>query len=79
MASSKPLPEGEHASSRTVIGGYALSRREDLMLAEMGEERAFLAERRHLSKHFKAEVAPLELALAEVAPLGEGNGPVPHR
>ena len=44
------------------------------MLAEMGEERAFVAERRHLRKNFKAEVAPLELALAEVAPLGEGNG-----
>ena len=45
------------------------------MLAEMGEERAFLAERRHLRKRIKAEVAPLELALAEVAPLGKGDGP----
>ena len=44
------------------------------MLAEMGEEGALLAESRHLRKNFKAEVAPLELALAEVAPLGKGNG-----
>ena len=44
------------------------------MLAEMGEERAFLAERRHLRKSIKAEVSPLELALAEVAPLGKGDG-----
>ncbi len=44
------------------------------MLAEMGEERAFLTERGHLRKNFKAEVAPLELAFAEVAPLGKGDG-----
>ena len=44
------------------------------MLAEMGEERPFLAERRYLRKDLKAEVSPLELALAEVPPLGKGNG-----
>ena len=44
------------------------------MLAETGEERAFLAVRRHLRKSIKAKVAPLELALAEVAPLGKGDG-----
>ena len=41
------------------------------MLAEMGEQGAFLTERRHLRKSVKTEVSPLELALAEVAPLGE--------
>jgi len=44
------------------------------MFAEMGEERAFLAERRHLRKGIQAEVAPLKLALAEVAPLGKDDG-----
>jgi hypothetical protein len=44
------------------------------MLAEVGEERPFLAERRHLRKDLKAEVAPLELTLAKVAPFGEGDG-----
>src|SRR5258708_31729498 len=49
-------------------------RRKDFMLAEVGEERSFPAERRHLRKDFKAEVAPLEFAFAEIAPLSEGNG-----
>jgi hypothetical protein len=44
------------------------------MLAEMGKEGTFLTERRHLRKSIKTEVSPLELALAEVAPLGKGDG-----
>jgi len=45
------------------------------MIAEMGEERSFPGERRHLGENFRAEVAPLKLALSEIAPLGESNGP----
>src|ERR1035437_9832770 len=44
------------------------------MLTEMGKECAFLTVRRHLRKSIKTEVSPLELALAEVAPLGKGDG-----
>ena len=50
-----------------------LGRREDLVLAEVRKERTFLTEGRHLGEDVQAEVAPLELALAEVAPLGEGD------
>ena len=39
----------------------------------MGEERALLSEGRHLGEGVQAKVAPLELALAEVAPLGKGD------
>ena len=73
-ASSKPLSERRARKLTHRHRRIGLDRREDLVLAEMGEERAFLTERRHLSKSIKAEVAPLELALAEVAPLGEGDG-----
>jgi len=44
------------------------------MFAKLGEEEALLAVRRHLRKSIKAEVSPLELALAQVAPFGKGNG-----
>src|ERR1700733_3115743 len=44
------------------------------MLAEIGEEHAFLTERRHMRKNLKAKIAPLKFACAEIAPLGEGYG-----
>ena len=43
------------------------------MLAEVGEECAFLAERRHLCKGIQAEVSPLELSFTEIAPLGKDD------
>lgn len=43
------------------------------MLAQMGKECALLAESRHSCQSFEAEVAPLELALAEVSPLRKGD------
>src|SRR5689334_4419812 len=44
------------------------------MFAKIGEQ-PFLSEGRHLRKNFKTEVASLEFALSEVAPLGEGKRP----
>src|SRR5690349_6853458 len=41
------------------------------MAAKMGPKCALPVERRHLCKRFKAEVAPLELAFAEVSPFSE--------
>src|SRR5437763_1231870 len=52
-----------------------LERCEDLMLAEIGEERTFPSKGGHLRKNFKAEVTPLESAFSKIAPLGKGNGP----
>jgi len=62
---------GELADGHGRIG---LGGCEDFVLAEMGEERAFLTKGRHLRESVQAEVAPLELAFAEVAPLGEDDG-----
>ncbi len=43
------------------------------MLRKMGEKRPLGAEHRRRSEGAETEVAPLELALAQVAPLGKGN------
>src|SRR5206468_12948469 len=50
----------------------ALGRREDLVLAEVGEERV-LTEGRHLRERVEPEVTPLKFALTQVAPLCEGD------
>jgi hypothetical protein len=42
-------------------------------LPRVGEERV-LPEGRHLRERVEPEVAPLELALTQVAPLSEGDG-----
>jgi len=48
----------------------ALRRGEDVVLPEVGGgERALLTKGRHLRERVEAEVAPLELAFAEVSPL----------
>jgi hypothetical protein len=43
------------------------------VFAETREERVFLHVGRHLSKHFQPKITTLELPLAEVTPLGEGD------
>ena len=44
------------------------------MVAKVREEGAFPGQRRQVHQDIESEVAPLELTLAKVAPLGECNG-----
>src|ERR1700677_3573545 len=82
---SKSSPDRSYRPSQAIVQARArklarshrrifLDRRKDIMLTEVGEERSLPSERRHLRKSFKAEVSPLELALAQVAPFGKGDG-----
>jgi len=50
-----------------------LRRREEFVLRKVGEERPFGAEQRRRGEGVEAEVAPLELAFAQVAPFGKGD------
>src|SRR3982751_3833709 len=54
-------------------GRVCLGRREDLVFIQMREKRALSAETRHLGQDLKPKIAALELSLAEIAPLGEGD------
>ncbi len=64
MAAPKPCSKHQPASSRTVIGGYALSGVKISCLPRLAKSDTFLTEGRHLRKNFEPEVAPLELAFA---------------
>src|SRR3546814_20629519 len=45
------------------------------MLAEMREQRPFLTELRHACQHIEPEIAPVELAFAEIAPFDDRDRP----
>ena len=66
-----PAYQGGQLTHRHRRVGFG--RRENLVLAEVGKERPFGAEGRRQGEAIVAEVAPLELALAQIAPLGKGD------